>query len=274
VIGNGDKSLGHPENFRPLSNLQRNQIQVIYPPLDLDAAIYNCEVLNECFTRLSSEPTLLFIGRLDTQKLPNLFIKIAATLPDVKVRIVGDGPLSSALKMKVFSDYHELSRRLVWTGALSHEDVQLEFFKSAQSVFLLTSIFEGVPIVILEALGTGTPVITTKCGGIHEIIEDSTWNTVFDEVNYLISKNTTVTVRRYNHASLILMDCQSMPISEDLVKIFASESDFWFVRLRKDSDRLGTEKARLIRWKSAEAFRSKHSLTSFKQRWREIFKNM
>jgi glycosyltransferase involved in cell wall biosynthesis len=274
VIGNGDELLGHPENFRPLSDLQRNQIQVIYPPLDLDTAIYNCEVSNECFTRSSSEPTLLFVGRLDTQKLPTLFIQIAATLLDVKVRIVGDGPLSYALQMKVFSDFHELSRRLVWTGALSHEDTQLEFLKSAQSVFLLTSIFEGVPIVVLEALGTGTPVVTTKCGGIHEIIEDSTWNTVFDENNYIIGKNIPVTVRRYDHASLILINCQSMPISEDMVKIFASESDFWFARLREESNRLGKEKARLKRWKDAEVFRRKHSLTSFKQRWRDIFKNM
>lgn len=254
-----------------MSTRQKNQIQVIYPPLDLDTAIYRCEVLKECFTRSFSEPTLLFIGRLDTQKMPILFIKIAAMIVNVKVRIVGDGPLSSALRKNVFSDFHELSRRLVWTGALSHEDTQLEFLKSSESVFLLTSIFEGVPIVVLEALGTGTPVVTTKCGGIDEIIQDSAWKTVFTEFNYITSDNISISVNRYDHASLILIDCQSMLISEDLVQVFTSEANFWFKRLKEEANRFGKENAQSKRWENAAIFRKKHSLASFNQKWRDIF---
>ena len=266
--------MGQKGIFRPLSSEQQNQIVVIYPPLDLNVAIHQCDLLKTCFADSSIEPTLLFIGRLDIQKMPILFIRIAARITHAKARIIGDGPLSLDLRNHVFSDFTELSRRLTWTGALSHDSIQLELLKSSQSILLLTSIFEGVPIVVLEALGTGTPVITTQCGGIYEIIEDSSWNTDFSEFHYITSANQSIIIYRYDHASLILMDCQSMRLSDELVLLFTAETEFWLAKLDRESHSFGKEKYPLHRWQNAADFRQKYSPASFTQRWQMIFNNL
>lgn len=266
--------LGVPSHFRPLSLAQQQRLEVIYPPLDLDLVIYSCEVSMKCFSESSYEPTLLFIGRLDIQKMPILFIEVAAKIPDVNVRIIGDGPLSGGLKLSVFTDFPELSRRLVWTGALSHEDTQLELLRSSQAILLLTSIFEGVPIVVLEALGTGIPVITTNCGGIREVIEDSVWNASFSEFNYVTRKNQSIYIQRFTHASLILMDCHTMTASVDVVQVFASETKYWLSRLSNESISLGKEESLSKRWRNAARFREKFSTVSFTKRWRDIFQHI
>jgi glycosyltransferase involved in cell wall biosynthesis len=128
--------------------------------------------------------------------------------------------------------------------------------------------------VVLEALGIGTPVITTQCGGIQEIIEDSTWNTNFSEYQYRTSKNQSVIINRYDHASLILMDCQSMQISDELVMLFTAESKFWLDKLDQESVEFGQENYQHLRWKNAYNFRKKYSLARFIQRWQRIFNNL
>jgi glycosyltransferase involved in cell wall biosynthesis len=63
-----------------------------------------------------------------------------------------------------------IADRVTFTGWLSQEDARREMVNS--DALILPAYDEGLPLVILEALATGTPVICTPVGSIPEVLED------------------------------------------------------------------------------------------------------
>jgi glycosyltransferase involved in cell wall biosynthesis len=108
-----------------------------------------------------------FIGRLETQKDPLLFLDVVGRLPGYSATIVGGGTLESAVRARIqrggLSDVRML-------GALSHQDT-LEVL-STLGVVVMTSRWEGMPILPLEAMWAGVPVVATNVGALDEVIED------------------------------------------------------------------------------------------------------
>src|SRR5216117_4134712 len=102
------------------------------------------------------------VGRLDAQKDFPTFLRaaamIAAEFPDVDFLVVGDGEERAALEA--------LARR-VGLGALRHDVPRL---LAAADVLALTSIYEGFPNVVLEAMATGAVAVATNVGGCRELV--------------------------------------------------------------------------------------------------------
>ena len=104
-------------------------------------------------------------GGLNWWKNYGLLIDAAAGLEKARVVILGAGPLKDALLEKA----GKAGVDLLLPG---HLDNPYPYVQSA-SVFVLTSVFEGFPNVILEAMACRTPVISVDCpGGIREIVDD------------------------------------------------------------------------------------------------------
>lgn len=107
-------------------------------------------------------------GRLVKVKDLNLFIDVAAVVlreeSNVRFRILGDGPLKQRLTERV----RELGLldKVVFEGY--REDAQA--FYDEIDIYLNTSIHEGLPLSILEAMAKGRPVVAPMVGGIPEII--------------------------------------------------------------------------------------------------------
>jgi glycosyltransferase involved in cell wall biosynthesis len=105
------------------------------------------------------------------QKAPLDFIKLAAeiskTFPNARFILVGDG----ALRGKVCALINKLNLKGKVILAGWRNDVAA--FLSCLDVFVLTSLWEGLPIAVLEAISAGVPVIATDTGGIREVILDS-----------------------------------------------------------------------------------------------------
>jgi glycosyltransferase involved in cell wall biosynthesis len=93
---------------------------------------------------------------------------------DVRCEIVGDGPQRDELQALV--DRLDLADRVVLTGPLPFPEV-VERYRRA-SVFCLPCIVtdegdrDGIPNVILEAMASGLPVVSTPVSGIPEVIRD------------------------------------------------------------------------------------------------------
>jgi sugar transferase (PEP-CTERM/EpsH1 system associated) len=85
----------------------------------------------------------------------------------LRLIIIGDGPLLAALKTKVIEagigDY-------VWLPGARNDIASL---MQSFSVFAMTSIAEGTPVVVLEAMASGLPVVATKVGGMPEVVIDN-----------------------------------------------------------------------------------------------------
>ncbi|ABQ26508.1 glycosyltransferase [Geotalea uraniireducens] len=110
-------------------------------------------------------------GRLFQVKDYPLMVDIARTIADldednIRFELAGDGPERSTLEALV--QRYELRNRFVLKG---HQD-DMDTFYRGLDLYLNTSVHEGIPMTILEALARGLPVIAPAVGGICEIIEN------------------------------------------------------------------------------------------------------
>jgi glycosyltransferase involved in cell wall biosynthesis len=121
---------------------------------------------------LEEHKIVLFVGRLCAQKNLALWVDVARLVavhvPAVSFVIVGDGPDERMLRERVTAA--GLVNRFVFTGRKGHGELPPIY--AAADVFLLTSNYEGFGRVVLEALLSGVPVVSTACTGPEDLIED------------------------------------------------------------------------------------------------------
>jgi glycosyltransferase involved in cell wall biosynthesis len=116
-------------------------------------------------------PRLVAVGRLSPEKghlvLVDALAHLAAEGEAAEVAVIGDGPLRSTLE-------HEAERLgirelLRFTGWLGPEDIAAEIL--AARALVLPSFSEGLPMVVIEALAMGRPVVATRIGAVPELVE-------------------------------------------------------------------------------------------------------
>ncbi len=89
------------------------------------------------------------------------------TWPDVRMTIAGSGPERNALVE--LTQELGLTNNVTFTGRLDNEHIALVYQQA--DVFVNPSLVDNMPISILEALASGTPVVTTDVGGIPFLVE-------------------------------------------------------------------------------------------------------
>ena len=123
------------------------------------------------------EHSIVSVGRLVPKKGMQYVLDVAGSLkreiPDLSVKIVGTGPCDTAL----LKDSKELGLENVLLGAMDRGAVLDEVGRS--SVFMLACDFgddgdvDGIPVVLMEAMALGVPVVTTNISGIPELVNET-----------------------------------------------------------------------------------------------------
>lgn len=115
-------------------------------------------------------PVVGTVTRLSAQKAPLDFVRaaaqVAAAVPNVYFLVVGDGPLRAEVE-KVARDLG-IRERLVLTGLRRDVPEQL----AAMDIFALSSLWEGLPRVLPQAMASGLPVVATATDGSIEAVTD------------------------------------------------------------------------------------------------------
>ncbi len=128
--------------------------------------------LNAPATPVPEDPRLVCVGRLAEQKGQLLLIDAVAQLVEdgveIELRLVGDGPLRLRLEEQIRR--RGLERHIRILGWRSSDEVRDEILKARALV--LPSFAEGLPVVFMEALALGRPVISTYVAGIPELVVD------------------------------------------------------------------------------------------------------
>ena len=115
---------------------------------------------------------ILWVGRMEERKALDLALESIARLSnkfDFSLTIVGDGPLEAYYK-KMIIDL-KLTKKCIWRGRISNTEVQ--HLMQESHVFLFTSLREGTPHVVTEALQNGLPVICHNACGHGSVVNDS-----------------------------------------------------------------------------------------------------
>lgn len=132
-----------------------HNIEVLHNPLDVTSVATPFK---------NRDTSLLFIGRLSEEKGINILINLAKGLSQYKIKIVGDGPLRNTLvdEISLLSNVH-------YYGYQEKEVIE-EMMRESKYLLIPSIWYENNPMVILEALAMGLPVIGTNRGGIPELI--------------------------------------------------------------------------------------------------------
>ncbi len=109
-------------------------------------------------------PLLLTVARLHAQKGIPFLLGAIARLPRVRLAIAGDGPDRAALESEAAR--LGVADRVLMLG--EREDVPA--LLAACDLFVLPSLFEGLPVSVLEAMASARPVIATDVGGTAEVV--------------------------------------------------------------------------------------------------------
>ena len=130
----------------------------------------------------SHEIQILFVSRLIEGKglqyvLPELKQIQKQVEKKIHLTIVGDGPYRESLE-KIVSD-EQLENMVFFVGQKEKKEV-IPFYQSSD-IFILPSLSEGMPNVVLEAMACGLPVIMTPCGGSKELIHENGYITSIEE---------------------------------------------------------------------------------------------
>lgn len=160
-----------------ISNFARSQVMRFCRPADWDRlAVSRLGVDPAVFAPRPhrAEPEvmeLLCVGRLAPAKAQLLLIRACERLRGrrrFRLRIVGEGPDRRLLEREIAR--LELGQMIELTGALNQDRVR-ELYRECD-IFVLGSLAEGVPVVLMEAMAMEIPCISTYIAGIPELIRD------------------------------------------------------------------------------------------------------
>jgi len=152
--------IGRPEQFR----LIRSAI----PLEEFDPARVDRRAVREALGLPVDAPILGNVGRFSPQKNPLDWVRVAGrvarAMPESRFLLVGDGPLRSQVEAGLIEE--GIAERTVLTGLRRDVPQML----AVMDVFLLTSLWEGLPRVIPQALAMGVPVVANRVDGTAEAI--------------------------------------------------------------------------------------------------------
>lgn len=118
----------------------------------------------------SGRPVVGTVARLHRQKgVVNLLraaSEILRVFPEVLITVVGDGPQKNSLRRE--AQLLGLEGRLLFLGEREDAASIMALF----DIFVLPSLWEGLPFVLVEAAGLGKPIVATAVDGVPEILED------------------------------------------------------------------------------------------------------
>jgi glycosyltransferase involved in cell wall biosynthesis len=134
--------------------------------------IYNGAHVSEPLATIDDEKSfdIAFLGRLHAQKDPLIIPEILLVLRPARptVAIIGNGPCERELRARVARA--GLDAQVTFFGECAHAH-GLAILSQAR-VLLLPSLFEGLPLAVIEAMHMAIPAVVSRVGGVPELVDD------------------------------------------------------------------------------------------------------
>ncbi|MFA4989589.1 MAG: glycosyltransferase family 4 protein [Candidatus Omnitrophota bacterium] len=165
VVSSFDREKGLENRIGIQSRYSLIPYGIDYAEFDIKDSSVRCELgLN------SRDLVVGMVACFKPQKCPQDFIKLAGlvnrSIPGVKFILAGDGILRKRVERLIAGSH--LEGKVILTGW--RRDIRRVL--SALDVFVLTSLWEGLPVTVLEAMAAAKVVIATDTGGVREAVEN------------------------------------------------------------------------------------------------------
>lgn len=158
------------------SNLKKynKNIRVIYNPLTLEDS--------QSISKLEKK-VIAFTARYDISvKGFDYLCQVAKYIPDGWIiRVAGDGTNKEREELKNLIKLNDVAEKIVCVGALSGEDLINHYTES--SMFISTSRSEGLPLVMIEAMSYGLPIVSFSHSGAKEILQNGKYGIIVQQFN-------------------------------------------------------------------------------------------
>lgn len=135
------------------------------------------------------------IGRISFQKNPKMFNQVAKEFPNYKFTWIGDGEMRKELT----------APNITVTGWKTRKEVLREL--NNNDIFLLVSLWEGLPISLLEAMLLGKICLVTDCVGNKDVIKDGENGYIINECNF---KNIINSLNKDNINQILIKSKQEV----------------------------------------------------------------
>ena len=191
--------------------VQEDKIRVVYNPVS-SSLIERVDKLRAQRTNSGNGYRVAFIGRVDPQKQPLMLIeawaRVHRQLPEAVLEIVGDGSLMEQTKAKV--DELGLTQSVIFDGVRK----DMENVYSVSDAVILSSQYEGMPNVLIEAIGCGIPVVSFDCPiGPAEIIEDGVNGFLVEQDNVdMLAEKTVLALKQSWDSDIIKSTCRKFDV--------------------------------------------------------------
>jgi glycosyltransferase involved in cell wall biosynthesis len=154
--------IGKPEQY----HLIRSAI-----PLDeFNPAMVDRQAARQSLGLPQDELVVGNVGRFSPQKNPLDWVRVVGVvgraMPQARFLLVGDGPLRSQVEAQLAAE--GLANRCILTGLRR----DIPHMLAAMDIFMLTSLWEGLPRVIPQAMAMGLPVLANRADGVDEAVQD------------------------------------------------------------------------------------------------------
>jgi glycosyltransferase involved in cell wall biosynthesis len=169
-----DKGMVNHKRLKNLTGLNYHIVNNGIPPLEdqerplthIDQTHLNPTILEFC----KKSFTIGAIGRLSAEKGFNYLIDALKILASKKIKarlvILGEGGQRKYLEKRIVDS--GIGTRVILPGYVTNAKKYLPYF----NVFVLSSLTEGLPITVLEAMQAGIPIIATRVGGLSGVLEN------------------------------------------------------------------------------------------------------
>jgi len=174
IVRNAAKVIALTEHMRRAVREQYDRDALVIPNgVDVTRfADLSREAARAEFNIKENEQVVIFVGSLIPVKGIKYLVEamniVIQHFPEARLLIVGDG--SERQKLEVLVMKLNLGKSVTFVGRI--ENAKVPEYLTASDVFALPSLSEGFPNVILEAMATGLPIVTTNVTGLPEIVKD------------------------------------------------------------------------------------------------------
>ena len=180
LLGRRDRVVGVGESVRQAlihnEGIAPRRVEVIYNGIDLDAypeGNGNDDETADVRRELdvgADDLVVILVARLDHLKDHVTAVEthkhVIARRPDAKLVLVGEGPERPKIEEAIRARGLESSVRLLGL----RKDIPRLI--RASDIFLLTSVSEGIPLTLIEAMAARRPVVSTHVGGVGEVVDE------------------------------------------------------------------------------------------------------